>query len=159
MLVPWAGRWAGKRGPMTSPSYKGGLKGVPSSLGVAVSSLGSRLSLGLRVLSEEGVTSSERGGVSGEPSCCPLAVAASKDSVGVGVLPSGWAQMARDTGTGTGSVGVWGTLGIDGKLRGVELCVRESLRPKLESLCARDEVFSTRRHCMMLVSLPPVEIR
>lgn len=134
---------------------------MPSSLGVAVSSLGSRLSFGLMVLSEEGVISSERGGVSGEPSCCPLGVAVSNDSVGVrgGVLVSGWVLMGSDMGTGTGSVGVWGLLGIDGRLRGVELCIRESLRPKLESLCTRDEVFSTRRHCMMLVSLPPVEIR
>lgn len=166
MLVPW-GRVSSRqeRGrtsvTMTSPSYKGGLKVVPSSLGVAVSSLGSRLSLGLRVLSEEGVTSSERGGVSGEPSCCPLGVAVSNDSVGVGggVLVSGWVVMGSDTGTGTGSVGVWGMLGIDGRLRGVEFCIRDSLRPKLELLCTRDEVFSTRRHCMMLVSLPPVETR
>lgn len=134
---------------------------MPSSLGVAVSSLGSRLSLGLRVLSEVGVASSEGGGVSGEPSCCPLGVAVSNGSVGVGggVLVSGWALMGSDVGTGTGSVGVWGTLGIDGRLRGVELCISDSVRPKLESLCTREEVFSTRRHCMMLVSLPPVETR
>lgn len=134
---------------------------MPSSLGVAVSSLGSRLSLGLRVLSDGDVASSEGGGVSGEPSCCPLGVTVCRGSGGVGggVLVSGWVLRGSEAGTGKGSVGVWGTLGNDGRVRGVELCSRESLRPKLESLCTKDEVFSTRRHCMMLMSLPPVEIR
>lgn len=134
---------------------------MPSSLGVAVSSLGSRLSLGLRVLSDRGVASSEGGGVSANPSCCPLGVAVCRGSGGVGggVLASGWVMMGSEAGTGTGSVGVWGTLGTDARMRGVELCSRESPRPKLESLCTKEEVFSTRRHCMMLVSLPPVEIR
>lgn len=136
---------------------------MPSSLGVAVSSLGSRLSFGLRVLSEGGVASSEGGGVSGEPSCCPLGVALCRGSGGVGggVLESGWVLMASETGTaiGTGSVGVLGMLGTDGSPRGVELFRKESPKPRLESLCTNEEVFSTRRHCMMLMSLPPVETR
>lgn len=112
------------------------MKGVPSSLGVAVSSLGSRLSFGLTVLSEVGVGSSGGGGVS-RPSCCPLGVAF-KDSVGVGdgVLVSGSIRViGREV--GTADTGAW--------TRVLELC-RGSLMPR-------------QRHCMMLVSLPPVDTR
>lgn len=109
---------------------------MPSSLGVAVSSLGSRLSFGLTVLSEEGVASSGGGEVS-RSSCCPLGVA-SRDSVGVGggVLASG-SILVIDREVGTAATGAW--------TRVLELC-SGSLMPK-------------QRHCMMLVSLPPVDTR
>lgn len=112
------------------------MKGVPSSLGVAVSSLGSRLSFGLTVLSEVGVGSSAEGGVSWF-SCCPLGVASS-DSAGVGggVLVSGSILvMGREV--GTAATGAW--------TRVLEFC-KGSLMPM-------------QRHCMMLVSLPPVDTR
>lgn len=112
------------------------MKGAPSSLGVAVSSLGSRLSFGLTVLSEVGVGSSGGGRVSWS-SCCPLGVP-SRGSVGVGggVLVSG-SILVIDKEVGTTATGAWTLV--------LELC-RGSLMP-------------TQRHCMMLVSLPPVDTR
>ncbi len=114
---------------------------------MAVSSLGSRLSFRLTVLSEGGGVASDRGGVnsetgavnsvgggvSGEGSCVPLAVGGGAGScVGTGVTRGG--------GVNVGSTR-WG----------VELDKRPSVR--------ESEDFSTKRHCMMLVSFPPVEIR
>lgn len=148
--------------------------GIPSSLGVAVSSLGSRLSLGLSVLSEGGGVdsewggvSSEGGGVSGEPSCIPLAVRAwtgSSVGVGGGVLVLQGAGVEAGAGlrvraSWTGSVGVGGIARMESTLLGVELCSSPSPREREESLGTNEGVFSTRRHCMMLVSLPPVEMR
>lgn len=127
--------------------YEGGVRGgSPSSLGVAVSSLGSRLSFRLTVLSEGGGVDSERGGVnsemggtssagggvSGEGSWVPLAVREGTVSCMVAATTGG--------GVKAGSVG-WGA----------ELERRPSVR--------ESEDFSTKRHCMMLVSFPPVEIR
>lgn len=121
--------------------------GKPSSLGVAVSSLGSKLSFRLTVLSdrggvdsegggvnsEVGGTSSSGGGVSEESSWVPLAVGG-----GMGF----WVSMA---GMGSGGVTMGSTL------RGVELERGPSLREW--------EDLSTKRHCIMLVSFPPVDIR
>lgn len=122
--------------------YDGGVRGgSPSSLGVAVSSLGSRLSFRLTVLSEGGGVDSEHGGVnsvgggvSGEgPSWVPLVVAGGAGSC-AGVAA------AREGGVKRGSA-------CDGAELERRLSVRDS------------EVFSTKRHCMMLMSFPPVEIR
>lgn len=112
------------------------MKGVPSSLGVAVSSLGSRLSFGLTVLSEVG-TGSSRGDEVSWSSCCPLGVASSGSvGVGGGVLVSG-SILVMGKEVGTAVTGGW--------TRVLELC-RGSLMPR-------------QRHCMMLVSLPPVDTR
>lgn len=126
----------------TCSVYDGGVRGgSPSSLGVAVSSLGSRLSFRLTVLSEGGGVDSEHGGVisvgggvSGEgPSWVPLVVAeVAGFCVGVAA--------AREGGVKRGSA-----------CGGAELERMLSVRDS--------EVFSTKRHCMMLISFPPVEIR
>jgi len=112
-----------------------------------VSSLGSRLSFRLTVLSEGGGVNSEQDGVS---------------SVGGGVSSMGgrasrkgsWVPLEVRGGFGSwmgviaGGVGV---LSTGFALRGVELEIRQSV--------SNSEDFSTKRHCMMLMSLPPVEIR
>lgn len=109
---------------------------MPSSLGVAVSSLGSRLSFGLTVLSDVGVGSSAEG-VAWWSSCCPLGVASSNSGgVGGGVLEIG-SILVIGREVGTAATGAW--------TRVLEFC-RGSLMP-------------TQRHCMMLVSLPPVDTR
>lgn len=128
--------------------YDGGVRGGnPSSLGVAVSSLGSRLSFRLTVLSEGGGVDSEwggvnsdkggatsmGGGVSGKGSWVPLAVGRVGSRV-VDVVP------ARGGGAKTAST-----------RRGAEFARSPSVR--------HGKDFSTKRHCMMLVSFPPVEIR
>lgn len=122
--------------------YDGGVRGgSPSSLGVAVSSLGSRLSFRLTVLSEGGGVDSEHGevnsaggGVSREgPSWVPLVVAGGAGSC---------AGMAAAQ-----EAGVKRSSACDGAELERRLSVRDS------------EVFSTKRHCMMLMSFPPVEIR
>lgn len=114
--------------------------GRPSSLGVAVSSLGSRLSFRLTVLSEGGGVDSEWGGVNSD--------AGGFSSVRGGVSGDGsWVPLVVGGGTGS-CVGVVKT----GSTRwGAELERRPSVR--------ESEDFSTKRHCMMLVSFPPVEIR
>lgn len=119
----------------TCSFYDGGVRGgSPSSLGVAVSSLGSRLSFRLTVLSEGGGVNSVGGGVSGEdPSWVPLVVAGGAGSC-VGVAAARDGGVKRDSGCG-----------------GAGLERRPSVRGS--------EVFSTKRHCMMLMSFPPVEIR
>lgn len=73
------------------------------------------------------------GGVSGEGSWVPLAVGGGLGSC-EGVVPVGGG------GANTGST-----------RRGVELEMMLSLRDS--------EDFSTKRHCIMLVSFPPVEMR
>ena len=128
--------------------YEGGVSGgSPSSLGVAVSSLGSRLSFRLTVLSEGGGVDSERGGVNSETG--------GANSVGGGLSGEGsWVPLAVGGGTGP-CVGV--ALSIEGGVNtGSALCGAELER----RLSVREsEAFSTKRHCMMLVSFPPVEIR
>lgn len=121
--------------------------GSPSSLGVAVSSLGSRLSFRLTVLSEGGGVDSEWGGVN--------SVMGGGSSVG-GVVPQEGSWVPLAVGGSAGScVGVAGAGGggvKTGSARwGAELERRPSVRDS--------DVFSTKRHCMMLVSFPPVEIR
>lgn len=128
--------------------YEGGVRGGrPSSLGVAVSSLGSRLSFRLTVLSEGGGVDSECGGVN--------SVMGGGSSVG-GVVPQdgSWVPLAvgRLAGSCGGVAGAGGGGVKTGSARwGAELERRPSVRER--------EVFSTKRHCMMLVSFPPVEIR
>lgn len=129
-------------------AYEGGVRGgSPSSLGVAVSSLGSRLSFRLTVLSEGGGVDSEQGGVNSDNG--------GVSSVGGGVSREGsWIPLAVGGRAGSG-VGVaasgGGGLNMGSARWGVELERRLSVR--------ESEDFSTKRHCMMLVSLPPVEIR
>lgn len=116
---------------LTGGIYEGGVRGgSPSSLGVAVSSLGSRLSFRLAVLSEGGGVDSVSGDAAS--SWVPLVVA--------GGAASCADAAAREGGGGRGSA-----CGGDELERW--LSVRDS------------EVFSTKRHCMMLMSFPPVEIR
>ena len=128
--------------------YEGGVRGgSPSSLGVAVSSLGSRLSFRLTVLSEGGGVDSERGGVNSETG--------GANSVGGGLSGEGsWVPLAVGGGAGP-CVGVAlsteGGVNTGSALWGAELDRRLSVR--------ESEAFSTKRHCMMLVSFPPVEIR
>lgn len=121
--------------------------GSPSSLGVAVSSLGSRLSFRLTVLSEGGGVDSEWGGVNSEMG--------GANSVGGGVSGEGsWVPLAVGRGSGSWvGVAAAGRAGVkaESTLWGAELARRPSLRDS--------EDFSTKRHCMMLVSFPPVEIR
>lgn len=114
---------------------------------MAVSSLGSRLSFRLTVLSEGGGVDSDRGGVSAD--------AGGATSVGGGVCGKGsWVPFA---------VGGWGASCIGVVAVGAGGAKTESARrgPELERRpSVRDsDDFSTRRHCMMLVSFPPVEIR
>ena len=114
---------------------------------MAVSSLGSRLSFRLTVLSEGGGVDSEQGGVNSE--------AGGASSMGGGVSGKGsWVPLAVGGGPcSCAGVAVMGGGGVKvGSARreaGLDrrLSVRES------------EDFSTKRHCMMLVSFPPVEIR
>lgn len=121
--------------------------GNPSSLGVAVSSLGSRLSFRLTVLSEGGGVDSDRGGVNSDTG--------GASSVGGGVSGEGsWVPLAvRGVAGSCVGVAVVGGGGVKtGSARwGMELERRPSVR--------ESEDFSTKRHCMMLVSFPPVEIR
>lgn len=107
-----------------------------------MSSLGSRLSFRLTVLSEAGGVDSQPGGVnsvgggvSGEgPSWVPLVVAGGAGSC------AGVAAAARQGGVKRGSA-----------------CDEPEVERRL--LVRDSEVFSTKRHCMMLMSFPPVEIR
>lgn len=131
-----------------SASYEGGVSGgIPSSLGVAVSSLGSRLSFRLTVLSERGGVDSEWGGVSSEEGGI--------NSVRGDTSREGfWIPLA--VGGGLGSIiGVAGTgserATTGSARRGAELVTGLSVSDR--------EAFPTKRHCMMLVSLPPVEMR
>lgn len=115
--------------------YDVGVKGgSPSSLGVAVSSLGSRLSFRLTVLSDGGGVKSVEGGVSGEGSSwVPLVISGGVACcMGVVAIKGGVLK--------TGSA-----------CCGAELETRPSVRETGD--------FSTKRHCMMLMSFPPVEIR
>lgn len=133
---------------LSNSFYEGGVRGgSPSSLGVAVSSLGSRLSFRLTVLSEGGGVDSERGGVNSE--------GGGSNSMGGGVSGEGsWVPLVVGGGSGSWvDVAVAGGGGVKmaSTLRGAELERRPSVRER--------EDFSTRRHCMMLVSFPPVEIR
>lgn len=133
---------------MRASVYDGGVRGgSPSSLGVAVSSLGSRLSFRLTVLSEGGGVASERGGVNSETG--------GVNSVGGGVSGDGsWVPLAvgREAGSCVGTdVTRGGGLKAGSTRWGAGLDRRPSAR--------ESEDFSTKRHCMMLVSLPPVEIR
>lgn len=115
--------------------YDGGVKGgSPSSLGVAVSSLGSRLSFRLTVLSEGGGVKSVEGGVAGEG--------------------SSWVPLVISGGVACcmGVVAIkGGVLKAGSACCGAELEMRPSVRETGD--------FSTKRHCMMLMSFPPVEIR
>lgn len=115
---------------------------------MAVSSLGSRLSFRLTVLSEGGGVDSETGGVNSE--------AGGDNCIGGGVTGEGSSRVPLVVKGGAGScTGAAG--GTEGEERtgsarwGAELERRLSVRAR--------EVFSTKRHCMMLVSFPPVEIR
>lgn len=99
------------------------------------------------MLSEGGGVDSECGGVSSD--------VGGANSVGVGVSGKGsWVPLDVRGGFGScervDSVGGQGT-NTDSTRRGVELEMRLSLRDS--------EDFSIKRHCIMLVSFPPVEIR
>lgn len=126
----------------TCSFYNGGVRGgSPSSLGVAVSSLGSRLSFRLTVLSEGGGVDSEQGGV---------------NSVGGGVSGEGPSWVPLVVAGGAGSC-VGGAAARDGGVKRDSGCGGAGLERRPSG---RDsEVFSTKRHCMMLMSFPPVEIR
>lgn len=138
-----------------------------------MSSLGSRLSLGLSVLwegggvdSEWGGVSPEGGGVPGELSCRPLVVGSVGGGGGVTMAAGGSEVRSRTEGgvgvaigvtAGSVGVGVRGTAEM--VARGLELCRSPSPREREESLGTNEGVFSTRRHCMTLVSFPPVDTK
>lgn len=124
--------------------YEVGVRGgSPSSLGVAVSSLGSRLSFRLTVLSEGGGVDSEQGGV--------ISDAGGAISEGGGVSEEGsWVPLAVGGGSSMGVI-----------MAGCNEAKVGSTRrgAGLESRPSVSDTFSTKRHCMVLVSFPPVEIR
>lgn len=115
---------------------------------MAVSSLGSRLSFRLTVVSEGGGVDSETGGVNSE--------AGGDNCVGGGVSGEGSSRVPLVVEGGVGSctgagVATEGEEKMGSARWGAELERRLSVR--------ESEDFSTKRHCMMLVSFPPVEIR
>lgn len=118
--------------------------GIPSSLGVAVSSLVSRLSFRLTVLSEGGGVDTEGGGVSS------AAVGITSGEIWVSWVDGSWA-VAVGGGVASATASGGGVATVGSVLRGAGLDTTASGRDR--------EDFLTRRHCMMLVSFPPVEIR
>lgn len=115
---------------------------------MAVSSLGSRLSFRLTVLSEGGGVESERGGVNSD--------AGGVNSVGGGVSMEGssWVPLAVKLASGS-RMGVVEAIGGGVKTGSARWGAEFDRRPSVRE----SDVFSTRRHCMMLMSFPPVEIR